>query len=109
MTAGIGLKFNKIIINPRKYMNKHSLLRKYISVNDKELIIYGTDKFSQFSRRDASVSSDCDRALPVACKDDLVVLRGQLDLEYHNWLRSHGLASDYAVDYKTRCSEKTLA
>ncbi len=90
-------------------MNKYQPLRKCISSNDKELIIYGTDNFSQFPRRDASVSSKCDRALPVACRDDLVVLRGELDLEYHNWLRSHGLGSDYVVEYKTRSREIALS
>jgi len=45
-------------------MNKYKPLRECISINDKELIIYGTDNFSQFPRRDASVNSQCDRALP---------------------------------------------
>ncbi len=90
-------------------MNKYRPLRKCISSNDKELIIYGTDNFSQFPRRDVSVSSQCDRALPVACRDDLVVLRGKLDIEYHKWLRSHGLGSDYVVEYKTRSREMTLS
>ena len=90
-------------------MNKYRPLRECISINGKELIIYGTDNFSQFPRRDGSVISKCDRALPVACKDDLVVLRGELDIEYHNWLRSHGLGSDYVVEYKTRSREMTLS
>lgn len=90
-------------------MNKYRPLRKCISSNDKELTIYGTDSFSQFPRRDASVSSKCDRALPVACRDDLVVLRGKLNIEYHKWLRSHGLGSDYVVEYKTRSREMTLS
>ena len=72
-------------------MNKEQLLRKCISSNDRELIIYGADSFAQFHRRDASVSSKCDRALPVACRDDLVVLRGKLDREYYDWLKSYGL------------------
>ena len=90
-------------------LTKYQPLRKCISSNDKELIIYGTDNFSQFPRRDASVSSKCDRALPVACRDDLVVLRGKLDIEYHNWLRSHGLGSDYVVEYKIRSRKMTLS
>lgn len=90
-------------------MNKYRPLRECISSNDKELIIYGADNFSQFPRHDASVSSKCDRALPVACRDDLVVLRGKLDIEYHNWLRSHGLGSDYIVEYKTRSRKMTLS
>ena len=90
-------------------MNKYQLLRKCISSNDKELIIYGTDNFSQFPRRDASLSSKCDRALPVACRDDLVVLRGKLDIEYHNWLHSHGLGPDHVVQYEAQSREMTLS
>ncbi|MDL1983216.1 MAG: hypothetical protein LWX54_03335 [Deltaproteobacteria bacterium] len=90
-------------------MNKYQPLRKCISSNDKELIIYGTDNFSQFPRRDASVSSKCDRALPVACRDDLVVLRGKLDIEYHNWLHSHGLGPDHVVQYEAQSREMTLS
>ena len=90
-------------------MNKYQPLRKCISRNDKELIIYGTDNFSQFPRRDATVSSKCDRALPAACRDDLVVLHGKLDSKYYNWLHSHGLGSDYVVEYKTRSREMTLS
>ncbi|MBC2712449.1 MAG: hypothetical protein HGJ94_16135 [Desulfosarcina sp.] len=90
-------------------MNKYRPLRKCISINDKELIIYGTDNFSQFPRRDASVSSKCDRALPVACRNDLVVLRGKLDLEYLNWLHSHGLGPDHVVQYNAQSREMTLS
>ncbi len=90
-------------------MNKYQPLRKCISSDDKELIIYGTDNFSQFPRRDASVSSKCDRALPAACRDDLVVLRGKLDLEYHNWLHSHALGPDHVVQYKGQSREMTLS
>ncbi len=90
-------------------MNKYRPLRECISRNDKELIIYGTDNFSQFPRRDASVNSKFDRALPVACRDDLVVLRGRLDLEYLNWLHSHGLGPDYVVQYKAQSREMTLS
>ena len=90
-------------------MNKYQPLRKCISRNDKELIIYGTDNFSQFPRRDASLSSKCDRALPVACRDDLVVLRGKLDIEYHNWLHSHGLGPDHVVQYEAQSREMTLS
>ena len=76
----------------KKQIHKDLPLRKCISSTDKELIIYGTDNFSQFPLRNASVSSKCDRALPVACQDDLVVLRGELDIEYHNCLHSHDVA-----------------
>ncbi len=48
--------YNRIVINPEKHMNKHQPLRACISSSDKELLIYGADMFSQFPRRDASVS-----------------------------------------------------
>ncbi|HID68913.1 MAG TPA: hypothetical protein EYP35_00265 [Desulfobacterales bacterium] len=84
-------------------------LRKYISNSTDELIIYGADNFAQFPRRDATIRSRCDRALPVACQDDLVVLRGKLDRDYHRWLRSHGLGSDYVVEYKALSRELSLS
>ncbi|SES85504.1 Carbamoylphosphate synthase large subunit [Methanococcoides vulcani] len=90
-------------------MYGYQSLRKCISNNDNELIIYGADNFSQFPRRDASVNSKCDRALPVARRDDLVVLRGKLDHEYHKWLRSHGLGSDHVVEYNAHSREMTLS
>jgi len=90
-------------------MNKYQPLRKCIHSNNRELIVYGADNFSQFPRRDASVSSKCDRALPAACRDDLVVLRGKLDFEYLNWLHSHGLGPDHVVQYKAQSREMTLS
>ena len=90
-------------------MDKYQPLRKCISSREKELIIWGADNFSQFPRRDTSISSRCDRTLPVACRDDLVVLRGKLDIAYHNWLHSHGLGSNYVVQYKAQSRKMTLS
>ncbi len=84
-------------------------LRECISRRADELIIYGADNFAQFPSRDASIRSKCDRALPAACQDDLVVLRGELDREYHGWLRSHGLGSDYVAEYKELSRELSLS
>lgn len=83
--------------------------RQCIQKDDNELLIFGTDNFSQFPRRDAFVSSKCDRALAIACKDDLVVLRTSLDTEYQEWLHSHSLGSDHVVEYKAQSREKTLS
>lgn len=80
-------------------MTNVKAFRECISNNDNELIIYAADTFSQFPHRNSSVSSKCDRTLPVATSNDLVVLRGILDHEYHNWLRSLGLGSDLVVEY----------
>ncbi|HJH29143.1 MAG TPA: hypothetical protein C5S51_05540 [Methanosarcinaceae archaeon] len=90
-------------------MYEYQSLRKSISNNDNELIIYGADNFSQFSRRDVSVNSKCDIVLPVACGDELVVLRGKLDQEYHKWLRSYGLGSDYVVEYNAQSRDMSLS
>ena len=90
-------------------MADYHSLRKCISSNDEELIIYGADNFAQFPRRDTSITSKCDRALPVARQDDLVILRGKLDREYHDWLRSYGLGSDYVVEYKALSRGMTLS
>jgi hypothetical protein len=84
-------------------------LRKCISGSADELIIYGADNFAQFPSRDASIRSKCDRALPAARQDDLVVLRGKLDREYHSWLRSHGLGSDHVAEYEAMSRELSLS
>jgi predicted ATP-grasp superfamily ATP-dependent carboligase len=90
-----GVEFKK-----RKHnMTNLKSFRKCISDNDNELIIYAADNFPQFPRRTSSVTSKCDRALPAATSNDLVVLRGRLDHEYHNWLRSLNLGSDLVVEY----------
>ena len=89
-------------------MTYNKSFRQCIQKNDNELLIFGADNFSQFPKRDASVSSKCDRALSIACKDDLVVLRTSLDHEYQDWLHSHGLGSDHVVEYKARSGEMRL-
>lgn len=80
-------------------MTTDKTFREHISDNDNELVIYAADNFPQFPRRDSSVTSKCDRILPAALTCDLVVLRGALDYEYHEWLRSLGLGSDLVVEY----------
>ena len=73
--------------------------RDCISDNDNELVIYSADNFAQFPQRNSSVVSKSDRPLAAATSNDLVVLRGTLDHEYHNWLRSLGLGSDLIIEY----------
>jgi hypothetical protein len=84
-------------------------IRTTISDNKDELVVYAADNFSQFPRRDASVTSKCDRALASAHADDLVVLRGELDQDYHRWLRSHRLGTDHVVAYNMPPSGETLS
>lgn len=90
-------------------MSNYKAFRDCISNNDRELIIYAADNFSQFPQRDSSLSSKCDRTLSAAMSNDLVVLRGTLDHEYHNWLRSLGLGSDLVVQYGEDAMGKTLS
>ncbi len=73
--------------------------RECISNNPTECLVYGADNLSQFTRPNGPVRSKCDRALPAAGPEDIVVLRGKLDREYHNWIRSIGLGSDHVVAY----------
>lgn len=90
-------------------MSDYKTFRDCISNNDSELVIYAADNFPQFPQRDSSLSSKCDRVLPVATSNDLVVLRGTLDYEYYNWLRSLDLGSDLVVQYGEDAIGKTLS
>jgi hypothetical protein len=90
-------------------MPNYKAFRECISDNNNELIIYAADNFPQFPRRDSTVSSKCDRALPAATSNDLVVLRGILDHEYHTWLCSIGLGSDLVVEYGEDAMGMTLS
>lgn len=90
-------------------MISHLPLRRHISNNPDELVIFGADNFAQFPRRDRSIRSSCDRALAGASKDDVVVLRGRLDREYYKWLRSHNLGPVHVVEYKESSRELSLS
>lgn len=95
-------------MNVERRVSKQGL-RECISNSDNELVIFGTDNFSQFPSRDGSIRSSCDRALPAASKSDLVVLRGELHREYYTWLRSLGLGPDNVVTYNQLSSELSLS
>ena len=84
-------------------------LRKCISDNDNELVIYGADNFSQFPRRKGSVSPKCDRALAAACPNDLVVFRTTLDHDYYDWLRSCDLGTCHVVEYNAASTGMSLS
>ena len=89
-------------------MNKKSF-RECISENNNELVIFAADNYAQFPQRESSIASKCDRTLAAAGINDLVVLRGSLDREYHNWLRSLGLGSDLIVEYGENENGMTLS
>ncbi|MCP4120070.1 MAG: hypothetical protein GY737_32670 [Desulfobacteraceae bacterium] len=78
--------------NPRTF-------RECISNSDTECLVYGADNLSQFTRSNGHIRSKCDRALPAARPEDIVVLRGKPDRAYQSWLRSLGLGTDHVVAY----------
>lgn len=90
-------------------MTNYKAFKDCISDQDDELIIYASDSFSQFPQRNSSATSKSDRTVPVATSNDLVVLRGELDTDYHKWLRSFGLGSDFVVDYGEPPTGMTLS
>lgn len=90
-------------------MTTDRLLRECISSNKNELVIFGADSFAQFPTRDSSIHSNCDRALPGACRCDLVVLRGQPQHDYYTWLRAHGLGPDHIVAYEESSRDRSLS
>ncbi len=90
-------------------MTIYRLLRDCISNKDNELVIWGADSFAQFPSRDSSINSNCDRGLPGASSHDLVVLRGNQDHTYCNWLRKQGLGPDYVVEYRESSRELSLS
>ncbi len=83
--------------------------RSFIQHSDNELLIFGTDNFPQFPKRDGSVLSRCNRALAVAVNQDLVVLRTEIDRDYQDWLHANGLGTDHIVEYGARSDEMTLS
>ncbi len=97
------------IIHEKANIRFQKTFRSCIQKDDNDLLIWGTDNFSQFPRRDASISSKCDRGLAIAKREDIVVLRGHLDCEYQNWLHSHGLGSESVVEYGIPSREMTLS
>ena len=90
-------------------MTDYQPLRKCISDNDNELVIYGSDTFSQFPKRNSLISLKCDRALAAASSDDLVLLRTTLDHDYYDWLRSCDLGPSHVVEYNAASTDTSLS
>ena len=90
-------------------MTDYKSLRKCISDNNNELVIYGSDTSSQFPKRKSSISLKCDRALAAASSDDLVLIRTTLDHDYYDWLRSCGLGPNHVVEFQTSSTDTSLS
>ena len=90
-------------------MTDYPSLRKCISADDNELVIYGSDIFSQFPQRNNLVSLKCDRALAAASSDDLVLIRTAADHDYYDWLRSCGLGPKHIIEFKTSSVDISLS
>lgn len=89
--------------------NINKKFRDCISDDNNDLIIYAADNFSQFPNRDSSISSKSDRALAAARPNDLVVLRGKLDVNYNNWLHSLNLGTKFIVEYSAEAQGDSLS
>lgn len=80
-------------------------LRYCLSQDETESVVFACDVLSQphyrkaVKKTDHTVHLKCSRALPVAEEQDVVVLSGALDREYHAWLRTLGFSTDHVVEY----------
>lgn len=84
--------------------SESTTLRKSIQSNNRDKVLFATDVLSQpasavMLRNDPLLHHQCARALPIAHKEDVVVLQGRVDDAYHKWLRSLGLSTDNIVEY----------
>lgn len=95
---------------------KRTPLRDIISSNSHEIAVYavGVNSQPQHSRRSDDQLNDHVhasemRALPLARKDDIVVVSGSVDKQYAHWLRSVELGTSNVVEYPEAHKRTTLA
>ncbi len=91
-----------------------SLVNSIRGKSDKK-ILYTVDVLSQPNGRTKWFQSDphlhtkCSRALPIARKEDVVVLSGNLNQEYYDWLKEHDFTTSNVVVYDKPASATPLA
>lgn len=89
--------------------------RDCLSSTPHESILYAVDITSQpqyqpkIFNNDPFAYAKCSRALPIAREEDIVVLMGDLDQEYYDWLRSVGLGPAKVVAYGCKEPGRFLA
>ncbi|MCI5064152.1 hypothetical protein MRY87_00350, partial [bacterium] len=93
---------------------RRSRLRESLSANSEQSVLFAADIRSQpagdaLGARDPFLHHQCERALPIAEQEDIVVLQGPLDEYYHQWLRSLDLSTDHIVAYGERRASGPLA
>ncbi len=97
-----------------KIIPGHSKFRTSISDSASDLVIFASDILSEpqrevFARLNPYSYAKCARALPVANEEDLVVLTGDLDKEYYQWLRNLGFGPKYVHAYGYKGTDKILS
>ncbi len=73
--------------------------REAVSSDARESLVFAADNLAQFTLAQPGVACKCDRALPCARPNDIVVLRHKPDQDYMRWLKSLGLGANHIVSY----------
>jgi predicted ATP-grasp superfamily ATP-dependent carboligase len=85
-----------------------------LSQKQNQHILFCCDILSQphghtMREADPVLHYQCSRALPIATRNDIVVLHGSLDGKYHNWLLENNLSTKNVVCYNQISPTKCLA
>lgn len=107
--------YSKRVMNGRLNKIPANSLRSHISSSEDEVVIHAVDILAspQYRKLYQDINplsyTKCSRALPSALEEDIVVLIGDVDTEYHSWLRSFGLGTDRIVSYGRNNSDESLS
>lgn len=79
-------------------------LRDLFSKTSEDSVIFATDVLSQPKGKrtieyDFDVHHQCARSLPIARRDDIILLSAALDEPYYEWLKAHDLTSHHVISY----------
>ena len=91
--------------------------RKVLNLPKNSYLLHAADIISapnrsQFFKSDKKgmrTHTHASRSLPIASKEDVVVLSAPLNKSYYNWLRSVGLSTDNIYTYNLKSTFKSLA
>jgi len=89
-------------------------LRSCITQTEASRLLFATDVLSQpasetMRKHDPLLHHQCSRSLPIACENDIVVLQGNLDEPYYDWLRSLNLSTEKVVAYNEKTASGPLS
>jgi len=79
-------------------------IRAAISSSYDDVVVYAMDVMAEpcrnaFLKKNPYIQAKCSRALPIASRQDIVVLAQKPNQEYLEWLRSLGLGPEVVVSY----------